>query len=187
MIFLWILLGVLLAALIAGAAFLILTYNKLVSLSARVDNSWAQVDVQLKKRFDLIPNLVETVKGFSRQEEALLKQVTELRSTALLSRTAEEAIQNNTELSGAVTQLMAVSEAYPELKSSDSFLNLQRELGDVEKKVAVARQFYNDTCMMYNEYIEKFPGVLLAQLLHYERRSYFEAAGYEKETPSVSL
>ena len=82
---------------------------------------------------------------------------------------------------------MAISEAYPELKSSENFLSLQQELSDVEKKVAVARQFYNDTCMMYNEYIDKFPGVLLAQLLHYEHRSYFEAAGYEKEAPAVSL
>lgn len=187
MIVLWISLGILLAALIAGVVSLVLTYNKIVSLSARVDNSWAQVDVQLKKRFDLLPNLVETVKGFAKQEEALLKEIVELRSNALLSRTAEESIHNNTELSGAVNRLMAISEAYPELKSSENFLSLQQELSDVEKKVAVARQFYNDTCMMYNEYIDKFPGVLLAQLLHYEHRSYFEATGYEKEAPAVSL
>ena len=173
MIVLWISLGILLAALIAGVVSLVLTYNKIVSLSARVDNSWA--------------NLVETVKGFAKQEEALLKEIVELRSNALLSRTAEESIHNNTELSGAVNRLMAISEAYPELKSSENFLSLQQELSDVEKKVAVARQFYNDTCMMYNEYIDKFPGVLLAQLLHYEHRSYFEAAGYEKEAPAVSL
>ena len=187
MIILWIVLGILLIALIAGVVSLILIYNKLVTLSSRVDNSWAQVNVQLKKRFDLIPNLVETVKGVSGHESSLLKEITELRGTALLSHSAEESVQNNAQLSRALTQLIGIAEGYPELRSNENFLYLQHELSDVEKKIAVARQFYNDTCMMYNEYMDQFPGVLLAQLLHYEHRPYFEAYENEKEYPSVSF
>ena len=129
-------------------------YNRLVSFSVRVDNGWAQVDVQLKKRFDLIPNLVETVKGYAAHEKTTLEEVTKWRGAAMNAKTPEEAMENNAKLSRAIVNLFATAEQYPDLKANQNFLDLQAQLKDIETKIAMARQFYNDTAMKYNEIAE---------------------------------
>ena len=178
---------------IAGAVVLILifwfvgAYNKLVSFSVRVDNGWAQVDVQLKKRFDLIPNLVETVKGYASHEKTTLSEVTKWRGAAMSSKTPEEAMENNAKLSRAIVNLFATAEQYPDLKANQNFLDLQGQLQELEGKIAVSRQFYNDTAMKYNEYVRHFPSNLVASLFHFELRKYFEASESDKAVPQVKF
>jgi len=162
-------------------------YNKLVAFSVRVDNGWAQVDVQLKKRFDLIPNLVETVKGYAGHEKTTLKEVTKWRSAAMGSKTPEEAIANNQKLSKAIVNLFATAEQYPDLKANQNFLDLQAQLKDIESKIAISRQFYNDTAMMYNEYVIRFPSNLFASMFHFSQRKYFEIEEAEKAVPQVKF
>lgn len=160
-------------------------YNKLVSLSVRVDNGWAQVDVQLKKRFDLIPNLVETVKGYAAHEKTTLSEVTKWRGAAMNSKTPEEAMENNAKLSRAIVNLFATAEQYPDLKANRNFLDLQAQLGDIESKIAVSRQFYNDTAMKYNEYTMHFPSNLVASAFHFTLKKYFEIEGADRAVPQV--
>lgn len=162
-------------------------YNKLVAYSVRVDNSWAQVDVQLKKRFDLIPNLVETVKGYADHEKSTLEEVTKWRSAAINSETPEEAMVNNQKLSRAIVNLFATAEQYPDLKANQSFLDLQTQLKDIENKIAISRQFYNDTTMKYNEYIIRFPSNLFASIFHFTQRKYYEIEDAEKTVPQVKF
>lgn len=163
------------------------SYNRLVSYSVRVDNGWAQVDVQLKKRFDLIPNLVETVKGYATHEKSTLEEVTKWRSAAMSAKTPEEAMENNAKLSRAIVNLFATAEQYPDLKANQNFLSLQQQLQDIESKIAVARQFYNDTAMKYNEYTMRFPSNIIASLFRFERRKYFEVEEADKAVPQVKF
>lgn len=163
------------------------SYNRLVSYSVRVDNGWAQVDVQLKKRFDLIPNLVETVKGYATHEKSTLEEVTKWRSASMSAKTPEEAMENNAKLSRAIVNLFATAEQYPDLKANQNFLSLQQQLQDIESKIAVARQFYNDTAMKYNEYTMRFPSNIIASLFRFERRKYFEVEEADKAVPQVKF
>lgn len=178
---------------VIGAIVLILifwcisAYNKLVSFSVRVDNGWAQVDVQLKKRFDLIPNLVETVKGYAAHEKSTLSEVTKWRSAAMSSKTPEEAMENNAKLSRAIVNLFATAEQYPDLKANQNFLSLQGQLSDIEGKIAVSRQFYNDTAMKYNEYVMHFPSNLIASLFHFGLKKYFEIEEADRAVPQVKF
>ena len=160
-------------------------YNKLVSFSVRVDNGWAQVDVQLKKRFDLIPNLVETVKGYAAHEKTTLSEVTKWRGAAMNSKTPEEAMENNAKLSRAIVNLFAT--AYPDLKANQNFMELQGQLSDIEGKIAVSRQFYNDTAMRYNEYVMHFPSNLIAAIFHFTMKKYFEISEGDKAVPQVKF
>lgn len=165
----------------------IATYNKLVKLRARVKNSWAQIDVQLKKRFDLVPNLVETVKGYAKHESELLTEVTRARASVGGAQTTSEKIDANNQLSGALGRLLVVMERYPEVKANTNFLDLQNQLKEIENKIAFSRQFYNDTVMLYNQKTEMFPASIIAKIFKFKPEVYFEAAGEEKAAPKVQF
>ena len=167
--------------------FTIATYNKLVKLRSRFNNAWAQIDVQLKKRYDLVPNLVETVKGYASHEKDVLTKVTQARASVGSAKTTEDAIQANKELSGALSRLLVVAERYPELKADAHFLSLQKDLGELENKIAFARQFYNDTVMNYNQKRELFPSNIIAKIFKFKEAPYFQVEEAAKEAPKVSF
>lgn len=181
--------ALLLIGIIAVIAWWISTYNKLVEMRQRVKNGWSQIDVQLKKRYDLIPNLVETVKGYAKHESETIKDVTMWRSRATSAGSAEEVMKANNELSGALSRLLVSVENYPDLKANTNFLQLQAELKDIESKIAFARQFYNDVAQKNNEMMEKFPSNIVAN--HYKNMfsvaEYFEVEEIAKEAPKVSF
>ncbi len=179
--------GGLVLLLIVGGA-LIALYNRLVVLRNRVDNAWSQIDVQLKFRYDLIPNLVETVKGYATHESETFEKVTQARNMAVDAKTVVEQGQAENMLSGALKSLFAVAEAYPELKANESFLKLQEELTGTESKIAYARQFYNDSVMSFNTAIQSFPANLIAGVFGFTARDYFEVELAEvREAPKVSF
>ena len=150
-------------------------YNKLVRLRNRIENAWAQIDVQLQRRNDLIPNLVETVKGYAAHEKGVLEGVTQARSAVMNAKGPAETAAADNMLTGALKSLFAVSEAYPDLKANQNFLALQEELSGTEGKVAYARQFYNDEVRSYNTSIQSFPTVVLANMFGFKQREYYEA------------
>jgi LemA protein len=164
-----------------------LGFNGLVKRRNQVDNAWSQIDVQLKRRHDLIPNLVETVKGYAAHERGTFEAVTQARANAINAQTPADQAQAENVLSGALKSLFAVAEAYPDLKANQNFLNLQEELTSSEDRVAYARQYYNDSVLSYNTQIQKFPTVVLAGMFHFEKREFFDAAPEETETPQVSF
>lgn len=154
-------------------------YNELVGLRQRVRNAWSQIDVQLQRRFDLIPNLVETVKGYMGHESDVLTKVTELRTSWANASTVKEKSELDSELSGALKTIMAVSENYPELKASANFSQLQEELQNTENKISFSRQFYNDTATKYNTKIQVVPSNIIASMFHFEPEQLFEAESPE--------
>ena len=154
-------------------------YNGLVTLRQRVKNAWSQIDVQLQRRFDLIPNLVETIKGITKHEESVFTKVTELRTSWANATTVGEKAELSNELSGALKTIMAVSENYPELKSNQNFLQMQEELETTENKVAYSRQFYNDTVTKYNTRLQIFPTNLIAGMLHFTEEELFKTESEE--------
>lgn len=166
-------------------AWAVATYNRLVVLRNRVDNARAQVDVQLKRRYDLIPRLVETVRGYAQHEERIFQRIAELRAQALqsLSVAQQEVIEG--EVKSSLSGLIALAEAYPDLKANTNFLRLQEELSDTEDKIRYARQFYNDTVLRYNVAIGHFPTVLLAPVLGFQPQPLFslDHAVQEREVP----
>ena len=169
-------------AIIIGAIVLIvvlftwLGYNSLVKNRNRVDGTWSQIDVQLKRRHDLIPNLVEAVKGYAAHERGTFEQVTAARANAINAQGPEQTAAAENQLSGALKSLFAVAEAYPDLKANQHFLQLQEELTATEDKVAYARQFYNDSVLTYNTKIQQFPTVILAGMFNFDKRDFFDAA-----------
>jgi LemA protein len=169
------------------ALYLISLYNRLVGLRQMVKNAWSQIDVQLKRRHDLIPNLVETVKGYAAHERGVLEAVIEARSKATRATLPADVIKAEGELSGALARLLAVVEAYPNLKADRNFLALQEELTSTENRVAFARQAYNDAVLQLNTAIQKFPAVLFAGLLGFSTEPFFEAPADEKEPPKVKF
>jgi LemA protein len=164
-----------------------LGYNGLVKRRNQVDNAWSQIDVQLKRRHDLIPNLVETVKGYAAHERGTFEAVTQARANAINAQSPADQAQAENVLSGALKSLFAVAEAYPDLKANQNFLNLQEELTSSEDRVAYARQYYNDSVLSYNTQIQKFPTVILAGMFNFEKREFFDAAPEETETPQVQF
>ncbi|MEO0137367.1 MAG: LemA family protein [candidate division WOR-3 bacterium] len=162
-------------------------YNSLVTKRARVDNGWAQIDVQLKRRYDLIPNLVETVKGYAAHEKEVLEKVAELRSRAMGATNPKEAAEANNMLSTTLKTLFAVAENYPQLKANENFMRLQEELTATENKIAFARQFYNDVVMDYNATIQKFPQTIIASTFNFKPREFFTAPPEEKEAVKVKF
>ena len=167
--------------------FFILTFNGLVRLRNRVDNAWAQIDVQLKRRYDLIPNLVETVKGYAAHERQTLEAVIQARNMAMSAQGPAQQAQAENMISGALKSLFALSEAYPDLKANQNFLNLQEELTGTEGRIAYARQFYNDTVQRYNTKIQTFPSVIIAGMMHFNAREYFEVEETDREPVRVSF
>jgi LemA protein len=166
----WILVGVIVALLL----WVVLTYNRLVTLRTRVDDGWAQIDVQLRRRYDLIPNLMETVKGYAAHERELFEQVAETRSRAEGASGVQDQAAAEDAVTAGLGRLLAVAENYPELKANQNFLALQEELVGTESKIAYARQFYNDQVRLLNTLIQKFPASWIAGVGHFEPRAFFE-------------
>jgi LemA protein len=162
-------------------------YNALVRLRNRIDNAWSQIDVQLKRRYDLIPNLVETVKGYATHEREAFEAVTRARNMAMQAEGPHDQAAAENMLSGALKSLFAVSEAYPDLKANQNFLNLQEELSGTEGRIAYARQFYNDQVYKYNTKIQTFPSMLIAGPLGFTAREFFEADDESRGPVQVSF
>ncbi len=165
----------------------ILLYNSLVGKRNRVRNSWSQIDVQLKRRFDLIPNLMETVKGYAAHERSTFDEVTTARTKYLSAKTPGDMMQANGELTQALGRLFAVAEAYPDLKANVNFLEMQAELSKTEDKISFARQFYNDVVMDYNNSVMMFPTNLLASMAGFREEPYFRVDESEQQTPQVKF
>ncbi|MFN2468370.1 MAG: LemA family protein [Gaiellaceae bacterium] len=162
-------------------------YNKLVRLRNRAQNAWAQVDVQLRKRYDLIPNLVETVKGYATHERETFEEVTRARTAAQQATTVQEQAGAENMLTAAIGRLFAVAEAYPELRASENFQQLQSELTDVEQNIAVSRQVYNDTVLTYNNATQSVPTNIFANMFNFSERQYFEIEEAAREAPRVQF
>ena len=168
---LWVLLGVALLVVLYG----IVQYNALIRLRNRIESAWSQIDVQLQRRYDLIPNLVETVKGYASHEKSVFENVTAARANAINAQGPAQQAQAENMVTSALKSLFAVAEAYPDLKANTNFAGLQEELSSTEGKIAYARQFYNDTVQSYNTKIQTFPSNLVAGPFGFEEREYFEA------------
>lgn len=165
-------------------------YNGLVTLRNRVKNGWAQIDVQLKQRADLIPNLVETVKGYAAHESDVFTQVTQARAgviQAAQSGDVQQRIQAENQLSRALVNLQATAEAYPQLQANQNFMDLQGQLKALEEKIAYARQFYNDVVQKYNTKIEVVPTNIIAGLFHFEQAAYFQVDEADRQAPQVKF
>jgi LemA protein len=176
--------------LIVGAVivlWIISVYNRLVILKNRVKEAWSDIDVQLKRRYNLIPNLVNTVKGYATHERELLEEVTKARTFAMEAGNMKDKLEAENALSSSLKSLFAVAENYPDLKASTNFLELQRELTDTEDKIQASRRFYNTNVRDYNTKLETFPTNILAGVLKFEKREFFEAAEAEKAVPEVKF
>ena len=175
-----ILLGVVIFGVIA-------VYNRLITLKNRIDNAWAQIDVQLKRRYDLIPNLVETVKGYATHEKEVFEKVTKARGQAIQAGNVKEQANAENMLTQTLKSLFAVAEAYPELKANQNFMMLQEELAGTEGKIAYARQFYNDTVMKFHTVIQSFPSNIVASVFGFKERDYFEIEEAHKDPVKVEF
>ena len=162
-------------------------YNSLVGLRNRVKNSYSQIDVQLKRRNDLIPNLVETVKGYASHEKGVLEEVTKARASVMSASSVEEISAADNQLTGALKSLFAVAESYPDLKANSNFQQLQKELSDTEDKIAYSRQFYNDIVLKFNNSCQQFPSNLIAGLFGFKEEEFFKAPETEKAVPQVEF
>ncbi|NUN93986.1 MAG: LemA family protein [Verrucomicrobiae bacterium] len=158
-------------------------YNSLVRLRNQIENAWAQIDVQLKRRHDLIPNLVETVRGYAKHEQGTFEKVTQARNVAMNASGLKERAEAENMLSSTLKTLFAVSEAYPELKANQNFLQLQEEVASTENKIAFARQFYNDSVMRYNTKVESIPTNIIAGMFNFERMEFFEVENAAEREP----
>ncbi len=179
---------VILGAVVLLVVIVVGMYNKLVTLRNRAENAWAQVDVQLRKRYDLIPNLVEAVKGYAAHERQVFEEVTEARTRAQQAQGVQEQAQAENALTAAIGRLFAVAEAYPELRATENFQQLQASLTDVEGDIAVSRQVYNDTVLSYENALETVPTSIIAGLFNFRPREYFEVEDAAiREAPQVSF
>ena len=183
MIFVWIIV-ILVVVLIAYA---VITYNRLVSLRNRIENAWAQIDVQLKRRYDLIPNLVETVKGYAAHERETLENVVRARNMAMSAQGPQDQAAAENMITGALKSVFALQEAYPDLKANENFLNLQEELTGTEGRIAYARQFYNDSVYSYNTKIQSVPSNVIANQFNFDEREYFEVDEGSRENIQVDF
>lgn len=181
------------ALIIIGAIVLVLllwffgTYNKLINLRNKKDDQWSQIEVQLKRRADLIPNVVETVKGYAKHEKSTFEEVIKARNSYVSAKTPEEEMKASGEVTQALGRLFALSESYPELKANENFLSLQNDLKDTEDKISYARGFYNDTVLTYNNKVEMVPSNIVAGICNFKKAAFFEADEKDKETPKVSF
>jgi len=179
--------GVIVVAIVAVVLAGVVIYNRLITLRNRCDNAWAQIDVQLRRRYDLIPNLVETVKGYAAHERETLDSVVAARAAAMAATGSEERSAAENVLTGTLKSLFALAEAYPDLKANASFLDLQSQLTETEGKIAYARQFFNDSVMSFNMAVQQFPASLVASTFGFRERVYFEIEAVAKEPVSVSF
>lgn len=162
-------------------------YNGFVTLKAQIEEAWSQIDVQLKRRLDLIPNLVSSVKGYAKHEKSVFENVTKARASLMSADSPEGKAKANDQLTGALKSLFAVAEAYPQLRANENFLQLQKELSDTEDKVAYARQFYNSTVMDYNVKVRVFPNALVASAFHFTEQPFFKATEEERKGVKVEF
>jgi LemA protein len=180
----WIVVGVVVLLILA---FLVSGYNRIIRLDNQIDNAWSQIDVQLKRRADLIPNLVETVKGYAKHEREVLENVTRARAALMGATTPQGAVEADNVLTGALKSLFAVAERYPDLKANQNFLQLQDELTHTENKVSFARQSYNDTVLAFNNAVTTFPGNVFASFMAKSKRQMLQVPPESREVPKVSF
>ncbi len=169
------------------ALYVISVYNGLVSLRNKVEDQSSQIDVELKRRFDLIPNLVETVKGYTKHEKETLENVIKARNTYISADSLGEQLKADGELTQAISKLFALTESYPDLKANENFNNLQSELSEIEQKIVYARQFYNDAVLKLNNKIEMFPSNIIASMFNFKKKEFFEAQKEERENVKVKF
>jgi len=179
----WIIIGLVVLLIIIAISY----YNRFVVLSNRIDNSLSQINVQLKRRADLIPNLIETVKGYAKHEKSIMTEVTKARKALVSAKGLVGKVKANDALSGALGKLFAIAENYPDLKANTNFIELQRELSSTEDRVAYARQNYNDSILTYNNICQKFPGSLFAGMYGRKVKEYLQIAPAEKKVPKVNF
>ncbi|MCG2694112.1 LemA family protein [Candidatus Parcubacteria bacterium] len=179
---------IILGAIAVAAIWLIALYNGLITLKNRMDEAWSDISVQLKRRYDLIPNLVQTVKAYAKHESSVFERVTQARTAAMSAKTMDEREKAENALTGTLKTLFAVAENYPDLKASQNFLQLQDELSDTENKIQAARRFFNGNARDFNIKIQKFPNNVLAGTLGFKKRDFFEVSDEkEKEAPQVKF
>ncbi|BDZ70223.1 LemA family protein [Methanobacterium petrolearium] len=178
---------IILIVLIVVVLFIVSLYNSLIQLRNRVKNAWSQIDVQLNRRADLIPNLVETVKGYAKHEKTVFEKVTEARSGLMNAKTVQENAEANNILTDTLKSLFAVAENYPDLKANENFLELQSQLAETEDKIAYSRQFYNDTVLMYNNKCQMFPSNMIASTFNFQEAEFFEIEDVKREVPEVKF
>jgi len=181
----WLIVLVVLVLIVVLAAVAI--YNRLVRLRNRAENAWAQVDVQLRRRYDLIPNLVEAVKGYAAHERGTFDEVTQARTAAQQAKGVAEQAEAENVLTAAIGRLFAVAEAYPQLRATENFQQLQAQLAETEQKIAVSRQVYNDTVLTYDNALETVPTNIVASLFGFRPQAYFETEGAAREAPAVQF
>lgn len=179
--------AILVLVVIIIAAIIVMIFNTLIIARNRVKNAWSQIDVQLKKRADLIPNLVETVKGYMKYEKSVLTEVTQARTAFMNAGNVQEKAKASNMITGALKSLFAVAENYPKLQASTNFMQLQEELSGVEGKIAYSRQFYNDSVLDYNNKIQVFPNNLLSSIMGFKQEQYFEVEEAERKPVKVSF
>lgn len=180
-------LGIILVIIIVLVVLTIGIYNGLIGARNRVKNAWSQIDVQLNRRADLVPNLVETVKGYAKHEKTVFQNVTEARSGVMKANTVQESADANNMLTDALKSLFAVAENYPDLKANENFLELQGQLEETENKIAYSRQFYNDTVYMYNNKVQMFPSNIIANQFNFVEAEFFEIEESAREVPKVEF
>lgn len=178
---------IIIAAILVLGVFLWFLYNSIIVAKMRVSEAFSQIDVQLKRRADLIPNLVETVKGYAKHERELFEKVTEARASLVSAKGPEAKAEANNQLSQTLKSIFAVAEAYPDLKASQNFMELQQEVSDTEDKIAYSRQFYNSNVLDYNTKLKVFPNVVFAKILNFKDAEFFGATDEEKKPVKVSF
>jgi LemA protein len=179
----WIIIAVVVLLIIIFASY----YNRFTVLTNRIENSLSQINVQLKRRADLIPNLVDTVKGFAKHEQVAIKAVTDARKALVSAKGVEDKVKADNQLSSALKTIFAIAEGYPDLKANQNFLELQKELTATEDKVAYSRQFYNDSILSYNNKCKTFPGNMFAGMFGFKEKEYLKIAEAEKKLPKVKF
>ena len=175
------------ALLVLIALIFIVYYNRFITLENRIDNSLSQIDVQLKKRVDLVPNLISAVKGYAKHEKGIMKDVTDARKAFMSAKTFEGKVRAGAELQHALKSILAIAENYPQLRANENFLHLQQELAAIEDKVAYARQYYNDSILSYNNLTKRFPGMMFASVYGKTSKKYLEIPKEERAVPKVEF
>ncbi len=183
----WVVVVIVVAVVVFLLFVLVAMYNRLVRLRNRAENSWAQVDVQLRRRYDLVPNLVEAVKGYAAHERGVFEEVTKARTAAQQAQGVEQQAEAENMLTAAIGRLFAVAEAYPQLRATENFQQLQAQLSDIEQNLAIARQVYNDTVLSYDNALETVPTSVIAGIFNFRPRAYFEVEGAAREAPQVQF
>jgi LemA protein len=183
----WVVVVIVVAVVVFFLFVLVALYNRLVRLRNRSENAWAQVDVQLRRRYDLVPNLVEAVKGYAAHERGVFEEVTKARTAAQQAQGVEHQAEAENALTAAIGRLFAVAEAYPQLRATENFQQLQAQLSDIEQNLAIARQVYNDTVLSYDNALETVPTSVIAGIFSFRPRAYFEVEGAAREAPQVQF